>query len=187
MMSFKNTLSLIIFSLFFIYVPVFAGTPDDPSVNYANTKKLNSSSFSSFVSSMYDLGYQDVYFTQAPAEFNSKIEKKFADKSKNNNANDIIKLFEEEMIRNPQFAYNIYNSALLELYAISPRLFTKNSITLKNLLVSILDQPRNPESNITYTSELDCWNEDNYEACKKLYTNKKEFWIIPIILAILAM
>ena len=185
MMAFKNTLSLIIFSLFFIYVPVFAGTPDAPSVNYANTKKLNSSSFSSFVSSMYDLGYQDLYFTQAPAEFNSKIEKKFANKSKNKN--DVIKLFEEEMVRNPQFAYNIYNSALLELYAISPRSFTKNSTTLKNLLVIILDEPINPESNITYSNELDCWNEDNYEACKKLYTNKKELWIIPIILAILLM
>ena len=134
---------------------------------------------------MYDLGYKDVYFTQASAEFNSKIERKFANKSKNENANDIIKLFEEEMMRNPQFAYNIYNSALLQLYAISPRSFTKNSTTLKNLLVSILDQPKNPESNITYINELDCGNEDNYEACKELYINKKELWLIPIILAIL--
>ena len=184
-MTLKSTISLYIFFFLSLQTFVFAGSPDDPNSNPADTNKINSSSFSSFINSMDELGFKNIYFKQAPDDYKKIVENKFINASKSNNASDIIIVFESEMAEQPQYAYQIYNSALLQLYSISPRLFKKNSTALKNVLVSILNQPKNPVSNLTYSSDIDCWDENNYEVCKKLYSEKKEFWWIAIIFAIL--
>lgn len=149
-----------------------AGTPDDPNSNPVQANQINSSSFSSFVDSMSVLGFDNIYFKRAPEEFKSRIEEMFNEKSKTKDANQIFDLFKSELNETPHYAFKIYNETLIHLYDLSPRMFEKNSIILKNSLVEILSKPYNPESNITYTDELDCGANENYEPCKKLYQKK---------------
>jgi len=171
---------ILTFLVIFSFIPVsVAGSPDDTNSNPVQVNKINSSSFSSFVDSMDTLGFDNIYFKRAPEEFNSRIEKAFNERSKTKDANQIFGLFKSELNKTPHYAYKIYNETLLHLYDLSPRTFEKNSIILKNSLIEILSQPYNPESNITYTDELDCGAEENYEPCKKLYQKKMR---LPLIL-----
>ena len=164
---------ILTFLVIFSFIPVsVAGSPDDPDSNPAQVNKINSSSFSSFVGSMDNLGFDNIYFKRASDGYKSRIENAFNEKSKTNDANQIFSLFKSELNQTPHFAYKIYNETLLHLYDLSPRMFEKNSIILKNSLIEILSQPYNPESKITYTDELDCGVEKNYEPCKKLYQKK---------------
>lgn len=171
---------ILTFLVIFSFMPVsVAGSPDDTNSNPVQVNKINSSSFSSFIDSMDILGFDNIYFKRAPEEFNSRIEKAFNERSKTKDANQIFGLFKSELDETPHYAYKIYNETLLHLYDLSPRTFEKNSIILKNSLIEILSQPYNPESNITYTDELDCGAEENYEPCKKLYQKKMK---LPLIL-----
>ncbi len=171
---------ILTFFFIFSFIPVsVAGSPDDPNSNPVQVNKINSSSFSSFVDSMDILGFDNIYFKRAPEEFKSRTEKAFNERSKTKDANQIFDLFKSELNNTPHYAYKIYNETLLHLYDLSPRTFEKNSIILKNSLIEILSQPYNPESKITYTDELDCGAEENYEPCKKLYQKKMR---LPLIL-----
>ena len=121
---------------------------------------------------MDNLGFDNLYFKRAHDEYMASIEEKFLDASKTNDVNEIYKFFQYELNENPQYAYKIYNEALLHLYDLSPQTFNKNSLLLKKSLIEIIGMPDNHESNITYTNELDCGDEEYYEPCKKLYQNK---------------
>ena len=166
----KHLLIIFIFLIFHSFYPVFAGSPDDNS--NASINNIASSSFTSFVDSMDDIGLGDIYFKRANDPFKSEIEKKFDISTKANNANKIYELFQAELEKNPIYAFKIYNEALISLYDLSPRTFKNNSEILKNSLIEILSNPNQSETNIIYTNELDCGNPDNYEPCKKLYQNK---------------
>tara|TARA_X000000368_G_scaffold306060_1_gene244254 strand:+ start:762 stop:1322 length:561 start_codon:yes stop_codon:yes gene_type:complete len=178
-MLYRQIFILILFNIFSLASVSMAGSPDDPDSNPVQVNKINSSSFSSFVDSMDSLGFDNIYFKRAPEEFKSEIENAFNEKSKTKDANQIFNLFKSELNNAPHYAYKIYNETLVHLYDLSPRTFEKNSIILKNSLVEILSRPYNPESNITYTDELDCGAEENYEPCKKLYQKKLR---LPLIL-----
>ena len=68
-MTLKSTISLYIFFFLSLQTFVFAGSPDDPNSNPADTNKINSSSFSSFINSMDELGFKNIYFKQAPDDY----------------------------------------------------------------------------------------------------------------------
>ena len=171
-MIFRQIFIFISLSIFSFSATSIAGSPDDPNSNPVQVNKINSSSFSSFIGSMDNLGFDNIYFKRAPEEFKSRIENVFNERSKTKDANQIFSLFKSELNNAPHYAYKIYNETLIHLYDLSPRTFEKNSIILKDSLIEMLSQPYNPESNITYTDELDCGVEENYEPCKKLYQNK---------------
>ena len=174
---------ILTFLVIFSFIPVsFAGSPDDTNSNSVQFNKINSSSFSSFIDSMDTLGFDNIYFKRAPERFKSRIENAFNEKSKTKDANQIFNLFKSELNEKPHFAYKIYNETLIHLYDLSPRTFETNSIILKNSLIEILSQPDDPESNITYTDELDCGAEENYEPCKKLYQNKLRFPFVLLLM-----
>lgn len=173
-MSIKKILFIII--LLFVLKPaiVFASTPDTLGPNPVETDEINSSSFANFVDSMDTLGFEDIHFERPPEQYSIQLNEKFDKVSYLRSAREILDLFSLELNANPHYAYNVYNEALIYLYDLSPSNFKKNSIILKNTLLRILGQPNNPDSKITYTNELDCWDEKNYQSCKKLYQKKIE-------------
>ena len=183
-MYFSKFFLLVFFLIFSSSHSLFASSPDDSNSNLIQTNKINSSSFSNFVESMDKLGFDNIYFKRASNDYKSSIEEKYLDVSKSKNANKIFELFLYELNENPHFAYKNYNEALLHLYDLSPKTFEKNSIILKNSLIESFSRPYNPESSITYTDELDCGSEENYEPCKKLYQNKMRLpFMLLLILA----
>ena len=181
-MLYRQIFIFIFLSVFFFVPVAIAGSPDDSNSNTIQANQINSSSFANFISSMDTLGFDNIYFKRAPERFKSRIENAFNEKSKTKDANQIFSLFKSELNETPHYAFKIYNETLLQLYDLSPRNFETNSIILKNSLIEILSQPDNSESNITYTDELDCGAEENYEPCKKLYQNKLRFPFVLLLM-----
>ena len=175
-MSIMRLFFIIIIALFSSQAISIAGSPDDSK---SDSIQINSSSFPSFVDSMDNLGFDNIFFKRATDEYKSKVEDRFEEISKTKDANKIFNLFQSELNENPHYAYKIYNETLIHIYDLSPRNFEKNSIVLKNSLIDTLSQPKDPESNIIYTDELDCGAEENYVPCKKLYQKKFK---LPLIL-----